>query len=947
MAGTVIKNEYGEVVFMQDPTPPSFESAGALATPQQVADHYLRGMRGEMGLAGTTLESDQPSAGLESASPQPVMTFKSEKDIAGTKVVVYQQQVMGLEVFGATLGMQMDGESLTPHSMQSSMHSNVVIENPEARDMSEDVRKLSNAALKKLIGITLPDMGNGHIPRQVVYRYEPEEREESHDHEGCVGGDGVSIPHLPKPKNKDLKKGQHYIVDEVLFQAGMAKDQPEVNWRALVEPKSGDVLYIRALVACATGMVFARDPQTQSGAGVSAASSNAALNPFRSSRTLDGLVPGIPQQLLGNYVQVTERQNPVQAPPVAPGPGSAFNFNAKTEHFTAVNAYYHCDRLFRKMEELGFNVPSYFNGTSFPVPVDARALGDAVNAQAPGNASGNGLLELRFGKIITGDNPGIATSNRVAWHEFGHALLWDHVNSPNFGFAHSAGDALAAILNDPGSNAADRFNTFPWVQAAVPGLSRRHDRAVAAGWGWFGSNYNTQYGGEQVLSTTLFRLYRSIGGDATHLPTQRRAADTTAYLIFKGIGLLNSTTPFPEIYEGNLETADKTTASFQGIPGGALHKVVRWAFEKQGLFQPLAAPGTPGNVTAEGNPPDVDVYIDDGRGGEYEYQRNHWNCQDMWVRRSADGGSAHQQPVVNQTNYMYVRVKNRGLQTAQDVRVDAYHALPGTGLAFPDDWTPMATATLPASGPIAPGGSTIIGPFAFVPTQVGHECLMAIAHADGDPGNDTTINGTIPESRLVPFDNNIGQRNVNPVLPSFKWLVKYLQKHVIWVRNPFKTSVVAYIDIQLPRFLRKLGWQLHVKSAGGRKFEMGPRDRRELVLAIEPGEEFDPEMARKAMAEGDDEIVVTTMLDGEVSGGMTYKLTFDKQDEREDKPKDPPILTRRPTIEEILKILRQRQVKFPRTSGRIRTIRLEFDMDDDGFDDDAFDDDDFWDDDDE
>ena len=58
-------------------------------------------------------------------------------------------------------------------------------------------------------------------------------------------------------------------------------------------------------------------------------------------------------------------------------------------------------------------------------------------------------------------------------HELGgHGILWDHVDSPNFGFAHSAGDSIAAILNDPDTqiSGADRFITFPWVN-----IGRRHD----------------------------------------------------------------------------------------------------------------------------------------------------------------------------------------------------------------------------------------------------------------------------------------------------------------------------------------------------------------------------------------------------------------------------------------------------------------------------------------
>ncbi len=40
----------------------------------------------------------------------------------------------------------------------------------------------------------------------------------------------------------------------------------------------------------------------------------------------------------------------------------------------------------------------------------------------------------------------------VHWHEMGgHGTLGDHVNSGNFGFAHSAGDGLAALQMDPES----------------------------------------------------------------------------------------------------------------------------------------------------------------------------------------------------------------------------------------------------------------------------------------------------------------------------------------------------------------------------------------------------------------------------------------------------------------------------------------------------------------
>jgi hypothetical protein len=402
---------------------------------------------------------------------------------------------------------------------------------------------------------------------------------------------------------------------------------------------------------------------------------------------------------------------------------------------------------------------------------------------------------------------------------------------------------------------------------------------------------------------------------------------------------MTSTTPFPEVYEQQLEQADLTTADFKGIPGGALHKVFRWSFEKQGLFQPGAAPGQPAPVASEGLPPDVDVYIDDGRHGEYGWQPNHWSCQDMWVRRAADGGTAHQHPVIGRTNYMYVRVKSRGRFSAQNVRVDAYHCLPGAGLSFPDDWEPMDTPSVAVAAPIAPGAETIVGPLAFVPTQVGHECLLAIAQADGDPGNDTTLQGTIPEYRFVPFDNNIGQRNVSPVYPSLREILKLLGKHRLWIRNPWDRSAVVRIEPMLPPVLRKLGWKMTVTVPRRSKFKLGARERREVVLTLRPGKELTPELLNRVPAHTPLEIAVRVYIDDELAGGMSYPLSLraargarDLQDDQDEtvRPQDPGVVhtvasTERTTVDEVLELVRRDPSWL---GGRgVRTVRLEFDLD--------------------
>ena len=141
-----IRNEYGEVVFAQL-TPPAQptarggapSTAGAmLTTAQQVAEHTMRTMRDQLGLGGSMLAADA----LGARGGAPVVEFVTEKDIAGTKVVVYRQTIDGLEVFEASLGMQMDAQSLTPQTAQSSIHGTGTIENPGAKKAAATTREV-------------------------------------------------------------------------------------------------------------------------------------------------------------------------------------------------------------------------------------------------------------------------------------------------------------------------------------------------------------------------------------------------------------------------------------------------------------------------------------------------------------------------------------------------------------------------------------------------------------------------------------------------------------------------------------------------------------------------------------------------------------------------------------------------------------------------------------
>jgi hypothetical protein len=387
---------------------------------------------------------------------------------------------------------------------------------------------------------------------------------------------------------------------------------PNLRWVALVEAKTLSVLLLRALVAGVDGLVFRQDPVTANGGPLPNAG-DAALNPLRSAVLLQKLDPpaGGNYELIGNVVQIKDVEPPPIAPPVEPV-GTDFNFDARTDNFAAVNAYYHADGFFRLMQDFGFDLNVYFGGTIFPTLVDHRGLGGAViNAHCLGNGA-FGILQTAFAlaDLTNLAQPlGIACDQRVVLHELaGHGTLYNHVNGPNFGFAHSAGDSVGAVLNDPDSKAPDRFMSFPWLYAVV---NRRQDRTPAAGWGWSGSialnPFGPQdlggYNNEQILCTTHFRIYRAIGGDSTELAMRVFAGHYVAYLILRTIGGLTQATNPPNAltYASFLISAELGDWTAKNEIGGCYWKVIRWAFEKQGLYQPPATP-KPNNARAHRRP---------------------------------------------------------------------------------------------------------------------------------------------------------------------------------------------------------------------------------------------------------------------------------------------------------------------------------------------------------
>jgi hypothetical protein len=590
--------------------------------------------------------------------------------------------------------------------------------------------------------------------------------------------------------------------------------------------------------ATGTGMIFPVDPITATGDfKLRPNAPDTRLNPQRQLVPLANLqVPtGTPAiwRLIGTHVQIDGEQTAPPypcggigyQPPTATAPN--FAFNARTNEFAAVNAYYHCETMFQMLEEFGLPFTGFPANYQLPARVIHRASiqpgsgsdGNCINAQLRiipalvtalptsgclADQAQQAQVQFRFAladlELDPGSLPkplaplGIACDVRIVWHEFCHALIAAATDRVEFPFAHSAGDSLAAINCDPESQLSQgalahsyRGVTFPWTAYA----NRRHDREAREGWSWSGPlgtahGYHHDirdpfgYAREQVLSSTLFRFYRAIDGDAVtaagavDLVRRRAAAEYATYLITYAICSLGPAVAAPAMDAGDfadalmqadigtwsLATPTQRAVAPMGRIGGTAHKVIRWAFEKQGLY---VTPGAPPRPDGSGDPPPIDVYIEDGRHGEYPYTPD-WLADPsaVWNRHQPDGGNVDQPPAANANNYVYVRVNNRGDQEATDATISVY-VTPQSPLWDPNVWAPLPLAPGgTGQGPVAGGGSAVFGPYLWQPTATGSSMVLSTVDATGDRSNIDPASGApcalLPGliEYLVPLDNNLG-----------------------------------------------------------------------------------------------------------------------------------------------------------------------------------------------
>jgi len=747
----------------------------------KIAGDYLKEVSGLKAVQSSKAVAIDKLVGKATKKDDDELVLTESKELRDLTVLQYIQLYKGVPVWrrGAAVILQ----TATKEVLESTNTFDY-----EVKDVKVDLPRLKRAAkglnheaLSQMLLLDknakrIEKISNGRIDAgkaklsidsslPVIYKYvaaerQKEEKEDSHEDRNLV----LRALRLVLPPVDPSIKEAYYAVNEVFLTLKYETNQMHIH--ALIEPETNSILYIRPLVDLASAWVYDNDPLNVTGdISITPGSPVAVLNGPRTPRPLPGGLGGTPVSLNGQYVVLQDICPLPIAPPT--DPNGRFDYNADTDNFSAANAYYHNDFAFRMVEEMGFTMSSYFNGTPFPVPVDHMGCFTCVNAAVFGLGTGQGTAFLTYGFAQASQPVGIATQVGVVLHEFGHVILLDNVWSGNFGFAHSCGDSLAALLCDPHSKAPDRFLTFPWITVSTPSLDRRHDRPIAGGWAWGGVNDDGNYGSEQILSTSHFRAYLSMGGGSREVCDREWASRYLTFLIIYGVGTLTQATnpADPEPWADRLQLLDRATPVFEGHPGGAVHKVIRWAFEQQGAYQPA---GSPTPVTTAGAPPDIDIFINDGRNGEYAYSDDFCHSLEIWNRNCADGEPAHQQPIPGIDNYAYVIVRNRGTKPIPEGwRITGYHLRDNTccgccddckNLQWPKDFIQMKQPLYVSTQPIAPGSYQITDALTWRPGE--NDCMLMVADAKGDPSNLKFIRAgeSIPAKRLVPLDNNIAMR---------------------------------------------------------------------------------------------------------------------------------------------------------------------------------------------
>ena len=905
------------------------------------AEPSLRMACARLGLAPDVVRADRVALACDASAIDPCdrlprLQPAELRRLGRTTTAVFQQTQFGVPVWGAFFAVQIEQAHAprvigSQHSLKfcgegAQWRLGVHVDLPrDAAHAEPGFQAFDELARRLRVRTGLELMPDGRPREQLfIYRYDESSRL------GEIETTAFGFVH------EDLGPvagGRDRFVTEVVARSRGA-DGAGLWWRALIDLETGAVLYLRALLAAAfpTVLLFRADPATLAGAAHTLTFGpgdwDAELDRFRGH--LEPVEVRADRALMRNeFVEVVEIAPPPLRWPDLTGFGAQdsrarYLPYVRGDFFARATAVHHLDGCVRTLQSIGVNVSELFapgqdSGTVTPAPsslpikvdpcVDSIAGIDmATNAVTLGNATG--VEGVCIGQLAVDAHTTAAIDPRLLWHEFGHVLLYsrDPRSNGSLPFAHGIGDALAAIHFDPDSAVRDdsrlRGLCFPWFRNYRPHrIARRHDWTFDEPEEMIWARETNLRLSEEVLSSTLFRIYRAAGGDSPSPVRRRLASDYVGFLIVQAVGIAKiATIVGPREFRDLLIAADAgfDRGAFQDVPRGALEKVIRWAFEEQGLDAWRDDTGR-----WRRSRPDVDVFIDpapasrDDHAGWSGYPGSEyfWESQAIWNRREPDAEVEHQTPRPGGDNFLCVRIRHRGRLAVPTASVRMYYQRAVMAPIWPADsadrdrrsrW--LAATPLQHGVSLGADGADVADAvFVWRPDVPGPwTFLAAVAAGETDTADRAALEpaaaserGLAAEDRalwaVAPYDNNLAVRSIGsvPAESGAAAVMSGVDPRVI-LTNPYRhRACTLRVVAELPSFLQERGWDAAIEP-NARAVTLAPGETRQVTLRLRRGCDFAASdlpaalEARRLRIFSVDVSRAPMHTDGIVTGGLTY-----------------------------------------------------------------------------
>lgn len=328
----------------------------------------------------------------------------------------------------------------------------------------------------------------------------------------------IAMKKLDVKEQPSILKSQLSILDTkdrgpvLTHHVTMVTMKPMGDWQVFVDARTGEVLHIEDIMryskkkADGSGMVFEPDPLTTAGVTYGAPYSDqndtdvTELNNERVNVVLRDLTKQGDNYILeGPYVVLSDLESPTDNFP-ALSDSTEFNFTRAQEEFEDVMVYYHVDLSYRRLMELGFNIPSLLAFQADPHGLN----GDDNSHFVP---SGN---YCAWGEGGVDD----AEDADVIWHEYAHAIQ-DNITG---GMAYTGEtQSLQEGSSDYWAVSYSRsISDYDWYKVFNWDGHNEFWSGRLANLNWvYPDDYVSGHNGGQLWSSALMVIWEQLGRDIT------------------------------------------------------------------------------------------------------------------------------------------------------------------------------------------------------------------------------------------------------------------------------------------------------------------------------------------------------------------------------------------------------------------------------------------------